>query len=174
MTKHDTLPNTHTHIHSSDFCSSIMSGFNKKKKTDSVHQQLEPLISPPSPSPAYQIPSSRPPSSCKVPSLTDVHHLILKSKPSTCWLDPFPTPVVMLSFSEPLYKCHHSLLSRLWHCPIIPSICRSYPDSQQSRDDPNNFSLRSSPQHQTALIKLPSDLLTAADSGLLSPSECSA
>ena len=78
------------HLYSTAFCNSMMSFFNQK--IHQIHLYLGPSSSvSTSPEPCL---TSHSFSFLQLPSDSDISDLILKSKPSTCQLDPLPTVLV--------------------------------------------------------------------------------
>ena len=100
----DSLP---AHMYSVDTCNSLLHFFIDK--IHRIHQSLH--STPPPPTPADLFPHQHPFSSFQLPDPSEISAIILKSKPSSCQLDPLPTPLVK--------SCLPSLL------PLISAIIHS-------------------------------------------------
>lgn len=75
-----------SHMYSADFCNSLISFFTRK--ISDIHRQLNSVGASNS-EVDFLFPPRFP-----LPSITDVSNLIIKSKSSTCHLDPLPTVLV--------------------------------------------------------------------------------
>ena len=126
------------HLYSTESCNSILDYFNLKIHT--IHQHLHPNSPPLSP-PALP-PTCHLFASFLLPTASDLSVLILKSKPTTCQLDPLPTTLVkscLPSLLPLITAIIHSSLSS----GIVPSLFKTAavtPILKKPGSDPNNFS----------------------------------
>ena len=130
----DSLP---PHLYTTSFCNSIMSFFTAKIKN--IHQQLGVIPHLSISSDFHPSPLSL--SSFQLPTLSEITELILKSKPSTCQLDPLPTHLVKacLPLLAPLISAiiHSSLTTGSF--PTTFKTAAITPILKKPGADPSNF-----------------------------------
>ena len=110
------------HQYSTAYCNSLMSFFYDK--IENIHQQLTPNTTCSISLPVFTDPLSHSLSSFTLPSAVVISDLIIKSKPSTCQLDPLPTPLVkacLPSLSALITVIIHSSLTS----GLVPSLFKS-------------------------------------------------
>uniref|UniRef100_A0A3P9M2T6 Reverse transcriptase domain-containing protein n=1 Tax=Oryzias latipes TaxID=8090 RepID=A0A3P9M2T6_ORYLA len=129
----DSLP---PHFFSIETCNSLMSFFNKKIQV--IHQQLSSSLLPPIPD-SFSLNHMF--SSFQLPDHEEISSLILKSKPTTCSLDPLPSSLVIACLPSllPLITAiiHSSLSSGT--VPSLFKMAAVKPILKKPGSDPNVF-----------------------------------